>query len=84
MDKIDILMWIIGIGFAFNFGILAIMWNTIWNTLNTRFDRIEHKIEKLDDKFLNVDRRLWRLEGAFASSQKQNNGYPAFLFFPFC
>lgn len=63
MDKIDILLWIVGSGLALVFGLMMVMWNSITH----RFDLSDRKIEKLDEKLTDVDRRLCRLEGAFAS-----------------
>jgi hypothetical protein len=56
MDKLDLLLWIVGAGFTLNFSIMI----TMWNTMN-------HKLEKLDEKITDIDRRLCRLEGAFSS-----------------
>jgi len=56
MEKVDIILWIIGAGFAINFGLMQFMWNGL-----------SFKIDKLDEKLTDVDRRLCRLEGAFAS-----------------
>ena len=36
-------------------------------SLNKRIDGIEHKIDKIDEKVTDIDRRLCRLEGAFSS-----------------
>jgi hypothetical protein len=58
MDKIDILVWVIGIGFSFNFALLLIVWTTLTK-----------KIDKLDEKVTDIDRRLCRLEGAFSSKE---------------
>ncbi len=63
MEKIDVVLWIIGAGFAINFGLMQFMWNGI----NKRIDATDSKIDKLDEKLTDVDRRLCRLEGAFAS-----------------
>ena len=52
MEKIDILIWAIGGGFA---GTWAILFYSL------------KQIGKLDEKLTDVDRRLCRLEGAFAS-----------------
>lgn len=70
MEKIDILIWVIGVGFTLNFGIMMMMWkglNDRMDRLEDRMDRIEARIEKLDEKMTDIDRRLCRLEGAFAS-----------------
>ena len=74
MDKIDILIWVIGIGFAFFFGLMIVMWNSINNRLDRTDDKIDFlytnlsaRMDKLDEKLTDVDRRLCRLEGAFAS-----------------
>lgn len=63
MEKIDILLWIVGIGFTFNFSLMLV----IWGSLNAKIDRVENRIDKLDEKVTDIDRRLCRLEGAFAS-----------------
>lgn len=52
MDKIDMILWVLGGGF----GLMLVM----WHNLNNRLD-------KLDEKLTDVDRRLCRLEGAFSS-----------------
>lgn len=52
VDKIDMILWIVGGGF----GLMLVM----WHSLNQRID-------KLDEKLTDVDRRLCRLEGAFSS-----------------
>ncbi len=67
MEKIDVLLWTIGSGFALVFGLMLVL----WNAMNQRFDNLEKslvsKIDKLDEKLTDVDRRLCRLEGAFSS-----------------
>lgn len=63
MDKLDIILWVMGGGFTFMFGLMM----TMWSSLNGRMDRIEQKLEKLDEKVTDIDRRLCRLEGAFSS-----------------
>ncbi len=78
MEKIDILLWIIGSGFGLLFALLLVIWNSINqridNTDKSLGNRIENsekhltnRIDKLDEKITDVDRRLCRLEGAFAS-----------------
>ncbi len=63
MEKIDLILWVITGGF----GLMLVM----WNGLNKRIDNLEYglnsKIDKLDEKLTDVDRRLCRLEGAFSS-----------------
>lgn len=63
MEKIDIVLWVLGGGFA----LMLVM----WHSLNKRIDGVEvslsGRIDKLDEKLTDVDRRLCRLEGAFAS-----------------
>lgn len=63
MEKIDILLWIVGVGFTFNFSLMLV----IWGSVNSRFERLESRIDKLDEKVTDIDRRICRLEGAFAS-----------------
>jgi hypothetical protein len=58
MEKIDILLWIMGAGFTINFALIRL----VWSDMNKRFDRMEEKIT-------DMDRRLCRLEGAFSSKE---------------
>ena len=62
MDKLDILFWVLGTGFA----LVGSLFLLIWNTFNHRFDRLECRIDKVDEKLTDVDRCLCRLEGAFS------------------
>jgi hypothetical protein len=52
MDKLDIILWVLGGGFA----LMLVM----WHSLTSRFDKLEEKVT-------DIDRRLCRLEGAFTS-----------------
>ena len=56
MEKIDLVLWFMGAGFSVMFTMMLMMWSSI----NSR-------IEKLDEKVTDIDRRLCRLEGAFSS-----------------
>ncbi len=47
MEKIDILLWIVGGGFTLNFGLMLLMWQSIG---------------KIDDKLNSVDKRLVAVE----------------------
>lgn len=58
MEKIDLVLWFLGAGFSANFTFMLL----IWNNLSTR-------LEKLDEKVIDMDRRLCRLEGAFSSKE---------------
>ena len=67
MDKLDIILWVMGGGF----GLMLIMWNNLNNridNLNNRIDSVNinlaNKIEKLDEKVTDIVRRLCRLEEA--------------------
>lgn len=63
MEKIDMILWVIGTGFSFILGLLVV----IWAYVGGRFDRVDNRIDKLDEKVTDIDRRLCRLEGAFSS-----------------
>lgn len=54
MDKLDVIIWMIGGGFA----LMLVM----WHNLNARMD-------KLDEKITDIDRRLCRIEGAMAAKE---------------
>lgn len=74
MEKIDILLWVVGGGFTLSFALMSFMWSSI----NGRVDRVETRIndvekslttriDKLDEKLTDVDRRLCRIEGSLAA-----------------
>lgn len=58
MEKIDIILWVLGAGFTAMFALMIVMWNSL-----------NHRSDKLDEKITDIDRRLCRMEGAF--SQKE-------------
>lgn len=70
MDKLDIIMWIMGGGFA----LMMVMWSSLhkrMDNLDSKIDKVEYvlsaRIDKMDEKLTDIDRRLCRLEGAFSS-----------------
>lgn len=67
MEITQIILWVIGIGFAFNFGLMLTMWHGFNNRMDKLDDKLTGQIGKLDEKVTDIDRRLCRLEGAFAS-----------------
>lgn len=56
MEKIDIVLWAMAGGFSIIFGLLLVVWTTLWKAIG-----------KLDEKVTDIDRRLCRLEGAFSA-----------------
>jgi len=58
MENIDMLLWAIGGGFA-----------GTWIALGFVCKMLFFRIDKLDEKLTDVDRRLCRLEGAFSSKE---------------
>ena len=67
MEKIDILIGIIGGGFTINFALLLIICNSLNHHIDSINTSLSSRIEKLDEKITDIDRRLCRLEGAFSS-----------------
>jgi hypothetical protein len=63
MENINILLWAIGGAFGIIFALLLIIWNSVKDVEKS----LGYRIDKLDEKLTDVDRRLCRLEGAFAS-----------------
>jgi hypothetical protein len=55
MDKLDVLIWAVGGGFAITLGLMITMWKS------------------LSDDVRDIDRRLSRLEGAFAYAHTFEN-----------
>ncbi len=58
MEKIDILLWIVGGGLGLNFALMKIMWSSI----DKRFDKVDEKFKKIDERFDKVDERFNRVE----------------------
>ena len=70
MDKLDLIIWMMGGGFACTFGLMLTMWNSLnqrMDRMDARFDKMDARMDKLDENMLQLDRRLCRLEGAFSS-----------------
>ena len=40
MEKIDIVLWVLGVGFTFIFGLMLV----IWQSLNKRMDKLDEKL----------------------------------------
>jgi hypothetical protein len=59
MESISILLWAMGIGFA-SLGTLMLYLHTSLSY------GVYSRIDKLDEKLTDVDRRLCRMEGAFS------------------
>jgi hypothetical protein len=73
MEKLDILIWAIGAGFAITFALMKMMWHDMDAKMDARFLQMDSKFEgrfdKLEEKITDIDRRLWRLEGAFSAKE---------------
>ena len=63
MDKLDLIIWMMGSGFTIIFGLMIIL----WNGLNARIDKLNERIDKLSEKVEDVDRRLCRIEGSLST-----------------
>lgn len=68
MEKIDIILWIIGAGFAMNFALMLIMWNSLNKKIDDADNRLSKIIDKLSEKVEDIDRRLCRIEGSLATT----------------
>ena len=84
MDKLDIIVWMMGVGFTVMFSLLGLLWHSVnhkFEEIEKKFDKVDQKFDKVDQRFdkvdqrfdkmteiiTDMDRRLCRLEGAFAS-----------------
>lgn len=61
MEKIDLVLFITTCGF----GLMLVMWQSV----NKRIDGIAGKIDKLDEKVTDIDRRVCRIEGAMSNQR---------------
>ncbi len=83
MEKIDIIFWILGTGFSFNFALMWVFYKTINEKIDKGFEKVDQKFEKIDQKFekvdirfdkveekiTDIDRRLCRIEGALSAKE---------------
>lgn len=81
MDKVDIILWVLSGGFGLMLVMwhnlnsrieqsekgLSNRIDQVEKGLGVRIDGLSIRIDKLDEKLTDVDRRLCRLEGAFSS-----------------
>lgn len=63
MDKLDIIVMVMGGYAVLNLSLLLI----IWNSLNNRIDKVGERIDRLSDRVDDIDRRLCRIEGSLAT-----------------
>lgn len=71
MEKLDIILWAMGGGFAALFALMGFMWsalNSKFDKIDQKFDKIDEKFDKLETKVEDIDRRLCRIEGGLASN----------------
>jgi hypothetical protein len=74
MDKLDIILWVVSAAFGIIFTLMMFMWhamNSKFEVLDFKLDRVDSnlssRIDKIDEKVTDIDRRLCRLEGAFSN-----------------
>lgn len=69
MDKLDIILWVLGGGFTIMFTLLGFLWKHMNSEFKTRFDKVDTRFDKVEEKITDIDRRLCRLEGAFSAKE---------------
>jgi predicted nuclease with TOPRIM domain len=69
MEKIDIVMWIMGAGFTVTFALMKSMWNDVNRRMDTRFkevnDRMDARFKEVDARFKEVDARFKEMDARF-------------------
>ncbi len=72
MEKLDIVITLMVAGYGLVLSLLLIIWNSLNQKIDAnadssarRDDALANRIERLDEKITDIDRRLCRLEGAF-------------------
>jgi len=75
MDKLDIILWVLGGVFA----LMILIWAKIdkkfnkvdarFDKVDARFDKVDNRFDKVEEKITDIDRRLCRLEGAFSAKE---------------
>jgi len=69
MDDIQILIWVMGLGFTAIGTLTLYLNNNLSNKIDSLDSKLTNRIDKLDEKLTDVDRRLCRLEGAFSRQE---------------
>lgn len=65
MTEIQMLTWLMGLGFA---GLGSMMLYLV-SSLKQDINRLDEKLDKLDEKVTDIDRRLCRIEGAMMNKE---------------
>lgn len=74
MEISDTWLWIFSGAFSIIFALLIFLWKSMHTLFaaseqrtESRFNKLDNRLDRQDNILLDVDRRLCRLEGAFAS-----------------
>ncbi len=62
MEKIDILIFVVSIGLSFQTALILVMWNNLNNRIDKLDEKFEGKIDKLDVKITDIDKRVFSIE----------------------
>lgn len=57
-QQLNLLLWVISGGFGVTFALLVFL----WNSLNSRIDRLENRIDRLEQRFERLEGRMTLLE----------------------
>jgi hypothetical protein len=74
MEKIDIILWVIGIGFTFLFGLMLVMWthlSSLMKDLNRKMDDTNAKVSEVDKRLYGVETVL-HMKDCCVLKQDQN------------
>ena len=54
MDNIQMLQWVIGVGFGFNFALLLVIWNSIKkkNNINENINELKNKEKRMKEEYV--------------------------------
>jgi prefoldin subunit 5 len=70
MDKLDLILFVMGGYAVLNLTLMVIIWNSLNNSidkLSVRIDKVGERIDKVESTIADLDRRVSRIEGMLST-----------------
>lgn len=58
MENTELILWVMSAGFGINFALIGL----VWHNSNVRTDKLENKLEGMNTKLSDLDKRLYAIE----------------------